>query len=67
MKASTHERKAAEAKRMAREHALHANAHLRSGDLAAAAHQFWMAGEYASTAHDEAKAARRAAKARDGL
>lgn len=65
MKAATHERKAAEAKRMAREHALHANAHLRSGDLAAAANQVWMAGEYASTAHDEEKAARRAKATED--
>lgn len=58
MKDATYRRRESEAKRLAREHALHAVAHLNSGNYNAAANQFGAAASYTVKA-DRARTSRR--------
>jgi predicted adenine nucleotide alpha hydrolase (AANH) superfamily ATPase len=59
MKEATYRRRESEAKRLAREHALHAVAHLNSGNYESAANQFDQAAAYTTRA-ERARRSRRA-------
>lgn len=58
MKEATYKRRESDAKRLAREHALHAVAHLNSGNYDAAASQFGAAKSYTAKA-ERARTSRR--------